>query len=230
MPRAVAGAPTVGPPRSARPATTASPRRMACPPTGSTSARRDVQTPRHHRRGLAGHVEHRLKRHPGGDRRQRRDRAAPLIRPDPGRTRRRTRRDDHVDIVEDRQHPRSDGRFGGADRRHPALGEQTADPRESPGPGIEPLRMRKLATHRRRHRGSTAATRGRTAAPSRVVGVTLDDVMAQLAQQCRRLVDGRTLRLPTRPSRAVALWHSIRDSQPPRIPRRSAHEIVDRAQ
>ena len=116
-------APRAARPRSERSATTTSPRRAACRPAESTTEAVPVEPPRHHRGWLSGHVEHLLERHPHPDQQQRRDRAAALVSTDSRRTRRGAGRDHHVDVVEDRQHPRANPVLGGARPR------RSGDPR-----------------------------------------------------------------------------------------------------
>ena len=64
-----------------------------------------VEVPRHDRRGLAGQIPDLKVRNPLRDQQQRRHRTPALVGADAGRARRGARRDDDVDIVEDRLDP-----------------------------------------------------------------------------------------------------------------------------
>ena len=141
-----------------------------------------------------------------------------LVAPDPGRPGRRARGDHHIDIVEDRQHPRRQCRLGGAHLFDLTVRDQPAQSGDRPGTRLESLRIRQLlnilvhpAPHPWQHMSVER--------PRRVIGVTPDHLVAEIPQQVLHPVQCPLLRPADPADHGRRKLGTQRDSQSPRFAR-----------
>src|SRR6195952_3611324 len=148
-------------------------------------------------------------------RRQCADGPAPLVGTDARGAGRSARRDEDIHVVEDRLHARRYGHFCGQHAGHPPVGKQPAESTHTAGPGLEAIRIWHLL-YVVVDSPQEAWDEVRDDRRRRVVGVSGDDLVPELAQQHASLVDRRVLRLS---DAGEEWWRNLRtqgDPQPSR--------------
>ena len=151
-----------------------------------------------------------------------------LIAPNPRRPGRSTGCDHDINIVEDRLHPRRQRRLSRAYFRDLALRDQTTEPRDCPRSRFETLRVGQFldvlvypAPHPRQY----MAVHG----PGRIVRVTPEHLMAEVAQQRLRPVQCPLLGPADAADHGGRQLGAQRDSQPTRLAGRRFDEPAARS-